>query len=207
MNEEYVIGVDEAGRGPLAGPVAVGAVKIIDSTIIDSLFVDGVRDSKKMSERHRIFIYNTMVRYGREGRLAFSVGLVSCRSIDALGITASCTAGVGGVLQKLGVGETERIDLDGRLYAPKQFTNQQSHTRGDATYPSIALASVVAKVTRDNRMVELGHKYPEYNFEVHKGYGTKAHYDALLRHGLSPEHRSSFLTRFLKSRKNPHDKK
>ena len=198
------IGVDEAGRGPIAGPVAVAAVGIIDSEIISTFFPNGIKDSKKMTAKARQYCYNTIIRYAKEGRLRFTAGFISAQSIDELGIVPSCTAGVAGVLDKLRVGHTESVMLDGRLYAPKQYSNQASFDKGDEQYPGIALASVVAKQLRDQRMVELGNQYPAYGFEQHRGYGTKAHYEALLRHGLSKEHRRTFLKRFLKERKNPH---
>lgn len=198
------IGVDEAGRGPLAGPVAVAVVKILDPAAVQLFFTDKIRDSKKMTEKRRKEVFEGIREAASRKQLVFAAALVAAHSIDELGITASCTAGVGGVLKRLDIRFDEEVTLDGRLYAPTHFTKQVSIDKGDETHPAIALASVVAKVTRDERMKELGREYPVYGFEVHKGYGTKAHYDALLRHGLSPEHRRTFLKKFLTTRQNPH---
>jgi len=204
MSNFWQTGVDEAGRGPIAGPVAVAAVGIKDATIVEALFPAGIRDSKQMTVKQRTLVLATIRRYVKEGRLVYSCAFASAQSIDELGIVPSCTVAAGGVLEKICVWRGSTILLDGRLHAPAMFTNQASYDKGDSTYPAIALASVVAKCLRDERMMELGCLYPVYGFEVHKGYGTKAHYDALLRHGLSIEHRTTFLTRFLKSRTNPH---
>ncbi|MDP3989179.1 MAG: ribonuclease HII [bacterium] len=199
------LGIDEAGRGPLAGPVAVAVVGIKDEAIVEALFPDGIKDSKKMSEKQRRFVFNSIKRYAKEDRLVFACALISAHSIDEIGIVPSCTAGVGGVLGRITCHVQQEILLDGRLKAPMQYINQTAYDKGDATYPAIALASVVAKCTRDERMVELGRTYPAYGFEVHKGYGTNAHYEALLRHGLCKEHRRTFLKRFLVSKENPHE--
>lgn len=194
-NMKYHIGIDEAGRGPLAGPVAVGGV-MISETLLDFVLgsFKGLRDSKQLSEKKREEFYERMLSLQKEHKLLFAVGLVSHETIDARGIVSALRSGVGSVLEKIGVDpEKSRVLLDGSLSAPVQYTNQKTIIRGDETEPIISLASIAAKVVRDRKMRVFAKQYPLYGFERHKGYGTKAHYEALMTHGISLIHRRSFL--------------
>ncbi|TSC73379.1 MAG: ribonuclease HII [Parcubacteria group bacterium Gr01-1014_48] len=195
----YLVGIDEAGRGPLAGPVAVGAVIIKESDCL-ALFssLPGIRDSKQLSEKRREELYERMVFLRKENKMSFSVGLVSHTVIDTEGIVSAVRMGISSVLRKIEVDpHVCRVLLDGSLHAPKMFKNQETIVRGDETEPIISLASIAAKVVRDRKMKELATLYPLYGFEVHKGYGTKGHYAALTAYGISPIHRSSYLKSLL----------
>lgn len=188
-----VVGVDEAGRGPLAGPVAVGVV--MARTILDSDKSLGVlRDSKKLTRaaRERWFAWLKDLR--RRKKLNFVVSLVGAKVIDKQGITKAVALGISRSLRRLKLSpKTSKILLDGLLRAPKKFSNQKTIIGGDDSEPLIALASIAAKVTRDRKMVRLARLYPNYKFEIHKGYGTKLHYRCLKKFGCSPLHRQSFL--------------
>lgn len=187
-----LVGIDEAGRGPLAGPVAVGAVFLPRG--FNRRLIDGVRDSKQLTERAREEWFRLLRSWRREGALAFSVALVGAQHIDRFGIVSAVRLGIRRTLARLPA-QTEgaRILLDGGLRAPSRFEIQETIIRGDESEPVIALASIAAKVTRDRFMRSLAEEYPHYGFETHKGYGTAAHYRAVQKLGRSPEHRSSFL--------------
>ncbi len=197
----YCVGIDEAGRGPLAGPVAVGAVMMprVDCADIFSL-LPGIRDSKKLSEKKREILYEHMCVLRRENKIAFAVGLVSHAVIDARGIVAAVAEGIASVLEKISA-DPQRctVLLDGSIFAPACFVDQQTIIRGDETEPIISLASIAAKVVRDRKMKELALRYPLYGFEIHKGYGTKVHYEAIRLYGLSDIHRHSYLKSVTKS--------
>lgn len=187
-----LVGIDEAGRGPLAGPVAVGAVLLPAG--FDMRLVSGVRDSKQLTERAREEWYGRMLLWRRGGLLAFSVALVGAAHIDSVGIVPAIRLGLARAITRLSAEPRScRVLLDGGLRAPGRFIFQETIIRGDESEEVIALASIVAKVTRDRHMRRIGLAHPEYDFSVHKGYGTAAHYRALKRHGLSPVHRRSFL--------------
>lgn len=188
----FLVGVDEAGRGPLAGPVAVGVVKVMADFDIRSAF-PGVNDSKKLSEKKRETIYREMEERVRLGDISFCVRFSAAAVIDEIGITKSVREGVyAGVRalapEPLGI----RVLLDGLLHAPPEY-EQETIIKGDALEPAISLASIAAKVERDRLMQVLSLQYPGYGFETHKGYGTKKHYAALRELGVSDIHRRSFL--------------
>ena len=191
----HIIGVDEAGRGPLAGPVAVGAVCVpVD---FDWALIPGVGDSKKVAEKNREAIFLRAKALKKEARLDFAVTLVSAQTIDRIGITAAVFEGIEKCLKKLNPHpKTTKVLLDGLLHAPDTFIHQETIIKGDAKELAIGLASICAKVTRDTYMVRVAGDYPEYAFNIHKGYGTKKHSEAIMRHGLSPIHRKSFTKRF-----------
>ena len=195
VNSLFVIGIDEAGRGPLAGPVAVGAVMIPQANYTQTLeLFQDVRDSKKLSEKKRELMYERMAVARTENELFFTVCLVPHTMIDAFGIVAAVKKGIASVLEKLQAHpERCRILLDGSIFAPPEFNNQMTIVRGDETEPIISLASIAAKVIRDRKMKQLALLYPQYGFEVHKGYGTRAHYEAITRNGICAIHRHSFL--------------
>jgi ribonuclease HII len=195
---QYLIGVDEVGRGPLAGPVAVGAVCInTKHQKILEKWGRGFRDSKKLSARAREAWMVKIKKAQEDGLLEYSVAFVSSLTIDKKGIAPSiCTALARSLkpfeLTKVGA-LSARVLLDGGLRAPLVYENQKTIIKGDEKELVIALASIVAKVTRDAWMVKLGKKFPAYGFEKHKGYGTRTHYLAIEKHGITAHHRKSFL--------------
>lgn len=186
-----VVGVDEAGRGPLAGPVAVGAVVVPKN--FDWRLVEGVRDSKKLSHKNREAIFMRTKQLQREGRLDFKISMVSAKVIDRVGITRAVAMATARALKRLQLNpNTTFIKLDGLLKAPEIFVNQETIVGGDDSEPEIALASIIAKVTRDRHMTRITKKYPHYGFEIHKGYGTKSHRSLIKEHGMCEIHRKSF---------------
>ncbi|HEX4798931.1 MAG TPA: ribonuclease HII [Candidatus Paceibacterota bacterium] len=191
----YEIGIDEAGRGPLAGPVAVGVVMVpID---FDWNLIEGVGDSKKVTPKNREAIFGRAQALQKEGILRYVVILGSARKIDTKGISQVVYACVEKALASLAPPTTCSLKLDGSLKAPPQYRNQQTIIRGDAQEKIIGLASILAKVTRDRYMVRIAKKYPQYGFEAHKGYGTNTHRKLIKRYGISPEHRVTFLSRIV----------
>ena len=187
----YLVGIDEAGRGPLAGPVAVGIVKI--SLDFKKNFFTGIKDSKKLTALGRELWFARTLTARREGKLDFAVSLVSEKIIDRKGIVYAISIGIKRSLEALNVPTNVQIFLDGGLKAPKPFKHQRTVIRGDEKIPVISLASIVAKVTRDRKMTRLSKKFPKYNFHIHKGYGTSEHRRAIKKYGLTVIHRRSFL--------------
>lgn len=181
----HIAGIDEVGRGPLAGPVAIGVAWCSNDFDIQKEF-PGLRDSKKLSEKKREEIYAKVLEIPDVG---FVVSMNDAFVIDEKGISFAITDAVEKGCSKLP--EEVFIYLDGRLAAPDQFP-QKSVIGGDDSIPIVSLASVVAKVERDRLMKKLGEKYPVYGLEKHKGYGTKVHREAIEAHGFSPVHRRSF---------------
>lgn len=190
MKAKFTIGVDEVGRGPLAGPITVCAVIIPASFNMKQLV--GVHDSKKMSEKSREEWYMKARAWKREGLIDFCIRSVSARAIDEIGIARATRLLVRRTLLNTPHANTT-VKLDGLLHAPARFINQHTITHGDSIEPIISLASVVAKIFRDRKMRRIARLYPKYGFERHVGYGTKEHYSAIKKHGLTPEHRRSFL--------------
>ena len=192
-----LVGVDEAGRGPLAGPVSVGVVVIKDPTLPRlrgaNTFFKGIRDSKKLSAEERELWYALALEAKKQGGLDFHVALVSERVIDRHGIAYAIRLGVKRCLKALGVAHDDQIFLDGSLKAPSNFKHQQTIIKGDEKVPVISLASIMAKVTRDRKMIRLAQKFPEFKFDIHKGYGTRVHLSVLRKLGPTPIHRRSFL--------------
>ena len=193
---KYIIGIDEVGRGPLAGPVAVGAVEV-DSAVYNSRLkkeFKGIRDSKKLSEKKREEWFKKIKLAQMRGDIKFSVSFTAPAVIDKKGIVFSIQSALDKSLSNLKVkpGRAE-IFLDGGLKAPKEYKNQNTVIHGDDLVQIISIASVVAKVTRDRLMVRFAKKFPQYGFERHKGYGTKAHYLVIKKYGITKIHRRSFL--------------
>ncbi|MDB5194320.1 MAG: rnhB, partial [Parcubacteria group bacterium] len=186
-----VLGIDEAGRGPLAGPVAVGAVKIGPS--FNRKFFKGIKDSKKLTAEDRELWFALAKEARKSADLQFAVSLVSESVIDRHGIAYAIRLGIKRCLEKLDAQPDDQIFLDGGIRAPKIFLHQKTVIKGDEKIPVIALASICAKVTRDRYMVKAGKEYPEYGFHIHKGYGTLAHREAIKKHGPKAIHRRSFL--------------
>lgn len=194
----YVIGIDEAGRGPLAGPVAVGAVSI--PLGFKRSFFKSIKDSKQLTVEERELWFELATEARRRGELDFKVSLVSEKVIDKRGITYAIRLGIKRCLSQLGLALDSQIFLDGSLEAPKKFIHQLTVIRGDEKIPIISLASICAKVIRDRRMVRLSKKFPAFDFQIHKGYGTFRHRQALQKYGSTVIHRQSFLKKLTKSR-------
>ena len=200
INMKYVVGIDEAGRGPLAGPVTVGifgAEKKMEKWLLKNIFDNKLRDSKKLSPKKREEIYKKLINLKKQDLVYFSVSHASNKIIDKNGISFAIKKGIASCLKKLE--HTLKyndghciLKLDGALKAPKEYTNQKTIIKGDEKDVFIACASIVAKVTRDRLMCRLALKYPHYAFDIHKGYGTKLHYFLIKKHGLSHLHRKSF---------------
>lgn len=187
-----ILGVDEAGRGPLAGPVAVGVVAVPQGYDILAAF-PGINDSKKLSEKKREMLFHILQDEIRAGNVRATVTLVSVAMIDGEGIAPAVRHGVTKGIEKLLPSPADgEVWLDGSLKAPEGYL-QHTVIGGDATVPAIMLASIAAKVTRDRYMQKLAIEYPLYAFEVHKGYGTKAHREVIRTHGPCAAHRMTFL--------------
>lgn len=186
-----LIGVDEAGRGPLAGPVCVGVVAVPKGFDIKAAF-PGVGDSKKLSEKKREELFELALLCKERGEIDFCAEFATAEEIDEKGITAAvCKCVYRGVASLASNTEATEVRLDGLLHAPDEYV-QQTIIKGDVTEPVISLASIIAKVSRDRVMVKMAEEFPEYGFEKHKGYGTKAHIDAIRKLGLSAMHRKSY---------------
>lgn len=197
----WIVGVDEAGRGPLAGPVSV-AVFAMPTALYErrTEMLKGIRDSKKLTALSRERWFISLKKLEKEGKVRTGISLVSNTIIDSRGITFAIRTGVQRSLKKLNISPAHaRILLDGSLYAPKDWIMQQTIIRGDDRIAIIAAASILAKVRRDRRMRRLSPQFPKYDFHEHKGYGSAAHIKALKRYGLSPLHRKSFC-KFLLSK-------
>lgn len=184
-----ICGVDEAGRGPLAGPVCAAAV-----ILPKYLEIPGLTDSKKLSDKRRRELFPEIQRHA----LAYGIGFASEGEIDEVNILQATFLAMERALSQLSV-RPELALIDGNR--EKDFgIPVKTVVKGDSLSANIAAASILAKVSRDDWMLEAAGKYPEYGFEVHKGYGTKAHYEALRQYGPCPIHRQSFLKKFYESR-------
>lgn len=187
---KWMIGVDEVGRGPLAGPVAVGMVRVPKD--FDWNLIEGVNDSKKLTEAARAAIFKRAKELKHVGRLDFAVAQIGSSVIDTQGISYAIRLGIGRCIGRLKLNPAEvSIRLDGSLYAPSEFS-QATIIKGDALYPEIGLASIVAKETRDAYMKRIARRFNRYELEVHKGYGTKRHRELIAQFGMSPIHRVSY---------------
>lgn len=187
-----MVGVDEAGRGPLAGPVAVGIISAPEGFDILATF-PGLNDSKKLSEKKREALFSLLEERVALGDISYSVELKTAHEIDSRGIAVVIREAVAeGVGKLLPNPEHGKVWLDGALRAPSHY-EQETVIKGDSLIPAIMLASIAAKVTRDRLMVDLHEKYPEYDFTKHKGYGTASHREALKTYGLSDIHRRTFI--------------
>ena len=177
-----ICGVDEAGRGPLAGPVCAAAV-----ILPANLDIPGLNDSKKLSDKRRRELYPVIM----EQAIAYGIGLADHQEIDEINILQATFLAMERAMQNLSV-KPELALIDGNR--EKDFgVPVKTVVHGDSLSASIAAASVLAKVTRDDIMLTMAEEYPGYGFEIHKGYGTKAHYQALAEKGPCPIHRMTFL--------------
>ena len=176
-----IIGIDEAGRGPLAGPVCIGAVLAKGKRQV----LKGIKDSKKLSAGKREY-WEKIIKKNFESHYVFA----SHKTIDRIGISKAVLLGVRRVLKKFSQ-KPDLVLLDGLLKAPDKY-KQKTIIKGDEKVPLISAASIIAKVARDKKMIALHKKFPEYCLNAHKGYGTKMHYEKIKKNGLSVIHRKSF---------------
>jgi len=188
---KYLIGIDEVGRGPIAGPVAVGAFVFLRPEA--KKFFKGVKESKQLTEEKREAWFAKILEAQSLGLVNFSVVFQSEKVIDEKGISFAIKKSLNSALANLVIKPTEAtVLLDGGLKAPEEYKNQKTIIKGDVKEQVIALASICAKVSRDRRMRSWAKKHPNYGFDIHKGYGTKKHYEAIKMHGLLPLHRKTF---------------
>ncbi len=183
---QAICGVDEAGRGPLAGPVCAAAV-----IFPQGLVLDDVDDSKKLTEKKREGLFDII----KENALAYSVAWASVEEIEKINILQAAMLAMKRAVEGLSVKPDFAI-IDGNK-SPNLSIPTYPLVKGDALSQSVAAASILAKVSRDRLMLQYAQQYPEYHFEKHKGYGTKLHKEALLTYGISPIHRPSFVKSFL----------
>ena len=181
-----VCGVDEAGRGPLAGPVFAAAVILPENYPHEIL-----NDSKKLSEKKRDLVYDDIVR----DAICWSVGIADEKEIDEKNILNATFLAMKRAVDGLKI-KPDLAYIDGNQY-PKTGVKEITIVKGDGKCMSVAAASIIAKVSRDRFMLEIAEKYPEYQFSKHKGYGTKLHYEMIEKYGVSPVHRRTFLKKIL----------
>ena len=182
-----ICGIDEAGRGPLAGPVVVAAVVMPQDS-----FIEGVNDSKKVSEKKREKLYDEIT----SSAVAWGVAIIDQKEIDDINILNATKKGLTTALMELSE-KPDMILVDALTGIDTLGIPYQSIIKGDAKSYSIAAASIIAKVTRDRIMRQWDEIYPEYGFEKHKGYGTKAHIEVIKSNGICPIHRKTFVKNFI----------
>ena len=182
-----VCGVDEAGRGPLAGPVCAAAVILPEGVIID-----GVNDSKKLSEKKRESLFDVI----REQALSYSIAYATVDEIEEINILNATMLAMRRAIDGLDI-KADYAMIDGNKIPPIDI-DAECTVKGDAKSMSIACASILAKVSRDRLLYKYAEEYPMYGFDKHKGYGTKVHREAILKYGPCPYHRKSFLKKLYK---------
>ena len=180
---KYLCGVDEAGRGPLAGPVFAAAV-----ILPEDYEIEGLNDSKKLSEKKRDLLFDEIIEHA----LAYSIQSIDHKTIDEINILEATMLAMKTAVENLSI-KPERVFIDGNRVPKNMEVPAEFVIKGDATSASIAAASILAKVSRDRLMLEMDKKYPEYCFAKHKGYGTKLHYEKIREFGPSEIHRLTFL--------------
>lgn len=183
---EYICGVDEAGRGPLCGPVVAAAV-----ILPKHVCIEGVNDSKKISEKKREKLYDDIMK----GAIAVGIGISDVDVIEKVNILNATKIAMKKAIESLSI-KPDYVLIDGNQKIDIDIL-QETVVSGDAKSESIASASIIAKVTRDRMLRKFDEMYPEYGFAKHKGYGTKAHIEAIKKYGLTPIHRKSFCTKFI----------
>ncbi len=181
-----IAGVDEAGRGPLAGPVYAAAV-----ILPEDAYIPEINDSKKLSEKKREALFDVITQTA----IAYSVYSVDEKVIDQINILNATFQAMNGAVENLSV-IPDFVLIDGNRIRGMDIPHE-TIVKGDAKSMSIAAASILAKVSRDRYITKIGRDYPQYGFEKHKGYGTKAHMEAILQYGPSPIHRKTFLKKLL----------
>ena len=189
LNAGYklVCGIDEAGRGPLAGPVYAAAV-----VLSLGLEIEGLNDSKKLSEKKREQLFDVIC----EKAVDYSIGIATEQEIDQINILNATFLAMHRAVEGL-KNKPDYALIDGNQYPKIPFVTEETVVKGDAKSMSIAAASILAKVSRDRFMLQKAEEYPQYQFEKHKGYGTKLHYEMLEEHGISDCHRRSFLKKII----------
>ena len=185
---KYVCGVDEAGRGPLAGPVCAAAV-----ILPDGVEIEGLNDSKKLSEKKREALYSVIT----EKALSYAVAYGTLEEIEEFNILNATYLAMNRAIEGLSV-KADFALIDGNRVPKDIKIPCETVIKGDSKSASIAAASILAKVTRDRLLLEYDKEYPQYNFKKHKGYGTKEHYAAIAQYGVSKVHRLSFLKNVIK---------
>ncbi|HEY4505253.1 MAG TPA: ribonuclease HII [Candidatus Paceibacterota bacterium] len=210
---KYIVGIDEVGRGPLAGPVTVCVVAcevgVYTKLLRNKNFPPLGKDSKKLKEFDREkyakvlkslvskSLFDTSPRVPLGQGFSYSIHHVSNKIIDSKGISFAIRLAIDRGITKLKLRPKDcRVLLDGGLRLPKEFKKQKTIIKGDEKEKIIAWASILAKVSRDGLMRKLAKKYPKYGFEIHKGYGTEKHIKAMRKYGLSPVHRRSFSGKY-----------
>ena len=183
---EYIAGIDEAGRGPLCGPVVSAAVILKKGD-----YIEGVNDSKKLSEKKREKLFDEI----KERAVAIGIGIVDEKTIDEINILEATRLAMKKAVENLEVAPQHvLVDAEKKVPIDVPYT---PIIKGDALSVSIAAASIIAKVTRDRMLYEMDKKYPEYGLAKNKGYGTKAHIEAIKQYGLTEIHRKSFCKKFI----------
>ncbi|MBR4723302.1 MAG: ribonuclease HII [Clostridia bacterium] len=187
---KYIAGIDEAGRGPLAGPVYAAAV-----ILPPDIRLDGINDSKKLSPKKREELFDEITKKA----VSYSIFAVDEKKIDEINILNATYVAMNGAAEALSQ-KPDYVIIDGNSIKNMSYPHE-TIVKGDAKSISIAAASVLAKVARDRYITEMAKTYPEYGFERHKGYGTKEHTDAILKYGITPIHRRTFLKKLLEGGK------
>ena len=182
-----VCGVDEAGRGPLAGPVCAAAV-----ILPEDLIIEGLDDSKKLTEKKREVLYDIIT----EKAVAYGIAFANVEEIEEFNILGATYIAMCRAVEKMGE-KADYVLIDGNRFPPMLKIDGECIVKGDSKSMSVAAASILAKVTRDRLLLEYAEKYPQYGFEKHKGYGTKAHIEAIKEYGITDIHRPSFLKKLL----------
>ena len=193
--DTYLVGIDEVGRGPLAGPVTVCAFCVPKANMREvQVALDGITDSKKLSAQRRERYVDTINTLVKEGKCRYKTASVGAQLIDAKGITYAIKLALKRALLGLQLPPEETyVYLDGGLQAPADYPHQETIIKGDIHNKCIATASVIAKVKRDAAMTRYAKKYPEYLFDVHKGYGTAHHRQMIREHGPCNIHRKLWI--------------
>lgn len=186
-----VAGIDEAGRGPLCGPVFSACCFILDRNFCP----DGIDDSKKINEKNREKIFDKILELEKDGKIFFGIGEASVEEIEELNIRnatkLSMQRSYYNLIEKYNI-NIDLVLVDGN-FCPDLNTKAEFIVKGDSKSMSIAMASIIAKVSRDRLLLELDKKYPQYNWKKNKGYGTKEHMEAIKKYGLCEHHRKSFI--------------
>jgi len=188
---KVIAGIDEAGRGPLCGPVFAACVVIADKTI----FPKNINDSKQLTEKQRKDIFGEILELEHKNKIFFGIGRAEVEEIEAINIRNATKIAMERayyqMLEKYGI-NVDLVLVDGN-FIPELNTKAEYVIKGDQKSISIATASIIAKVSRDTLLIELDEQYPEYNWKQNKGYGTKEHIEAIKKYGICPFHRKSFI--------------
>lgn len=198
-NTQWIVGIDEVGRGPLAGPITLCAFAVpVAHWKAFQVYTKrhGLTDSKKLTAQKRTEWHQFFQGEMKKGHCRYAIVSSSAKQIDQVGLSVVVKKLIARALGKLSLNSTQTcIKLDGSLYAPESFTDQETIIKGDSKHMAIAAASVMAKVSRDRYMIRQARVHPFYDFETHKGYGTAEHRKAIRKYGYSPLHRKTFCTR------------